>query len=325
MSTSIKDLLKKQKAFFGSSEATLVFDKGNLCEETMEKLLYTQTFFIAGVKADLAREIFEVSPDKLQTIPHLPGTKSFESTIELCGKTCKIIVSYSESFFTQQLASLTSTMAKCQIKLKNLQKSLALYSQKPKGPKPTTSKIKKSIQSILSSPHMKEIFSVTIDEAGSSTQLQYSVNQENLYRLTSFSLGRTLLITNRQDWPPHEVITCYRELEKIEEAFKHLKNREYLHWQPAYHWTDQKLSVHSLYCVLALTLVALARKTAHENGVTLSFLEFLEEINNINEVALLYSLPKGKIRTQCSLSKMNTKQKKLAEIFNIGSILADHG
>ena len=316
------DLLKKQKEFFGPSEATLVFDKGNLCEETMEKLLYSDVHFISGVKADLAKKIFEVSADKMEAIPHLPGTKSFESNIEICGKSCKAIVSYSESFFTQQLASFTASMTKCQGKLKKLQKSLDSYIRKPRGPKPTVAGVKKSLREILSSPQLKDVFSVSLDETKSTPQIQYSVNQENLFKLTSSRLGRTLLITNRLDWSAHSVITYYRELEKIEEAFKHLKNRQYLHWQPAFHWTDQKIAVHSFYCVLALTLVALARKTVYKNGLEMSFPELLEDLCKIKEVALLYSMAKGKFRTQCTLSKMNPRQKKLAEIFDIGAILA---
>ena len=49
-----------------------------------------------------------------------------------------------------------------------------------------------------------------------------------------------------------------------------MKNRDYLRWQPAFHWTDQKLEVHSFYCILALLLATLARKMACEAGVELS-------------------------------------------------------
>ena len=317
-----QDLLKKQKELFEFSEATLVFDKGNLYEKTMEKFLYNDVHFISGVKADLSKVIFETPLEKLQMIPQLPGTKSFEATIELYGKSCKAILCYSESFFTQQLASLTTSISKCQNNLKNLQKSLASYAQKQRGPKPTVSGVKRNIQKIISSPQLREVFSISLDETQSTPQLQYSINQQNLYQLTSCKLGRTLLVTNRQEWPAHEIITYYRELANIEEAFKHLKNRKYLHWQPAFHWTDQKLAVHSFYCVLALTLVALARKVAYEKGVELPFPRFLEELSEIKEVALLYSMAKGKFRTQCTLSKMNPGQKKLSEIFNIATILS---
>jgi len=317
-----QDLLKKQKEFFESSEATLVFDKGNLCEETMEKFMYDNVHFISGVKADLLPEIFETPLEEFQVVPQLSGTKSFEKTIELYGKSCKAILCYSESFFTQQLAAFTASMTKCQIKLKKLQKSLASYAKKLQGRKPTVSGVKRSLQKILSSPQLKKVFSVSIDETQPTPQFQYATNSQNISQLMSRRMGRTLLVTNRQEWTACEVITSYRELANIEDAFKYLKNRHYLHWQPAFHWTDQKIAVHSFYCVLALTLVALARKTADEKGVELSLPKFLDELSEIKEVALLYSAEKGKFRTHCTLSKMNPAQKKLAEIFDIGSVLA---
>jgi transposase len=315
------DLREKHKKFFGPSESTLVFDKGHLSEDTMERLLYNNIHFVSGVKADFLKKIFEIPSNRMQEIPQLPGTKGFETLIELYGKSCRAVVSYSESFFTQQLASLTSSMVKCQDKLKELQKNLNSYLQKPKGPKPTLAAIKKRLKDILSCPQMKEVFFVSLDETTSIPQIQYSINKEGFDRLTSTRLGRTLLITNRLEWSVSEVITHYRELEKIEEVFKHLKNRQYLHWQPAFHWTDQKLAVHTFYCVLALMLVSLARKTACENGLEITFPALLEELSGIKEVALLYPTEKGKFRTQCTFSKMSFRQKKLAELFNIGSIL----
>ncbi len=68
-------------------------------------------------------------------------------------------------------------------------------------------------------------------------------------------------------------------------------------------------------------LVALARKTAYENGLELTFPGLLEELSGIKEVALLYPAEKDKFRTHGSFNKMSPRQKKLAEIFDIGSIL----
>ena len=43
------------------------------------------------------------------------------------------------------------------------------------------------------------------------------------------------------------IIGTYRSLTHIEDVFKNMKNTDFLHWQPAYHWTAQKLTVHGLY------------------------------------------------------------------------------
>ena len=96
-----------------------------------------------------------------------------------------------------------------------------------------------------------------------------------------------------------------------------MKNRDYLRWQPAFHWTDQKIRVHSLYCVMALLLVSLARRMAHEAGLEFSSSAFLDEISGIKEVALFYQGNKHKPRL--TLSSMTPCQKKLAEVFQLSN------
>jgi len=70
-----------------------------------------------------------------------------------------------------------------------------------------------------------------------------------------------------------------------------MKNIHFLHRQPAYHWTNQKLRVHAFYCVLALLLANLARKVAYQAGVDLSLHALLKELSAIREVAVIY--PRG--------------------------------
>ena len=74
--------------------------------------------------------------------------------------------------------------------------------------------------------------------------------------------GNPILVSDHLDWTPEQIVETYRSLSAVEEAFKNMKNIRFLRWQPAYHWTDQKLRVHAFYCVLALLLATLARKAA---------------------------------------------------------------
>lgn len=320
----VQDLLSRHAAIFGNlNETTLVFDKGNLSEETKEKLLYSGTYFIAGVKAEVLPEIFTLPIEQFEDALKIPGTKFYESTVEIYGKNCQAIVSYSESFFTHQLAALTANMTKCQDKLKDLQTFLLSWTgeKKPKGRRPTKAKVKEKLKQILSTQHMENVFAVTLEDFGGLPYLRYSVNRKELDRLTSTRLGRTLLITNRSNWLPTEIITVYRDLANIEEAFKHMKNRDYLRWQPAFHWTDQKIKVHTLYCVLALLLATLARKMSWEAGLEVSLPVLLDDLSAMKEVALLYPGKSNKLKTQFTMNRMTPRQKKLAELFEIGEIL----
>jgi transposase len=317
-----EQLLKRRESIFGpAKKATLIFDKGNLSDDTMEKLLYSDIRFIGGVKADLLPEVFETPIERFQELLVMPGSKGYESSCEIHGKPCKAIVSYSESFFTQQLASLTTSMSKCESKLKALQKSLLSWVLgKKKGKRPTKRQVEKTVADILSGQYMKELFTVDQNFDG-MPYIKYNVNREALENITETRLGRTLLITNCHELLVDEVIRSYRELAHIEEAFKHMKNRDYLRWQPSFHWTDQKLEVHTLYCVLALLLTTLARKTACEAGIEVSMTALLDELTAVKEVALIYSQD-GRVKPELTLNRMTPRQKKLAELFDIGTVLA---
>lgn len=320
-----RDLLDKNKALSGNiKDATLVFDKGPLSEDNRELLLHSGIHFVAGVKSDLIPDLFEASIDQFHEAYLLPGTKYLSSPIEISGRNCLAVVSYSESFFTEQLASLTSTMSKCEGKLKDLQKELIDWAlgKKKRGIRLKTKQVKERLKTILSSQHMKELFKISIQDFEGEPVLKYSVNQTELERITTTRLGRTLLITNRIDWAPVEVITSYRSLSNVEEAFKYMKNRDYLRWQPAFHWTDQKIQVHTFYCILALLLATLARKIAVEAGHDISLPALLDDLSAIKEVALLYKTEKNGVKARFTVNSMTARQKKLADLFKISELVA---
>lgn len=318
-------LLDKNKALSGNvKDATLVFDKGHLSEDNRELLLHSGIHFVAGVKSELVSDLFETSIDQFQEALLIPGTKYLSSLIEVSGRNCLAVVSYSESFFTEQLASLTVTMNKCEGKLRELQKELIDWAlgKKKGGSRPKTKHVKEKLNAILSPQHMKDLFKITLQDCEGEPVLKYSVNQNELERITTTRLGRTLLITNRIDWAPVEVITSYRSLSNVEEAFKYMKNRDYLRWQPAFHWTDQKIQVHTFYCVLALLLATLARKIAVEAGHDLSLSALLDDLSAIKEVVLLYKTDKNGVQARFTVNSMTPRQKKLADLFEINELVA---
>ena len=112
----------------------------------------------------------------------------------------------------------------------------------------------------------------------------------------------------------------------MEEAFKNTKNTDFLRWQPAHHWTNQKLRVHALYCVLALLVASLARKIAFDSSANLTLPALLKELSVIREVAVIY--PPGILahpKDNITLSRMSARQKKLARVLEIGETLGQIG
>jgi len=313
-----RHLIDRFKSITGScDEATLVFDKGNVSEDAMERLIVENVHFTAALSANRARDLLNIENDRFSDIPELPGTRAFTTRYKIWGKECQAVIVYTESFFTQQLHGVTQHLVKCQKKLADLKERLS--KDHSRGRKPERKNLEKQIQDILSVQHMEDIIKVKIPD-GPFSDFSYAVDHSALRDLSNRRLGKTILVTDRLDWAPHHVIESYRHLAYIEETFKNMKNVDFLRWQPAYHWTDQKLRVHGFYCVLALLLCSLAHKIVQENRVKITIPALLKDLSAIREVALFY--PSGTSqKSQITVSRMSPRQKKLSQLLDVQNIV----
>jgi transposase len=316
-----QELLARHRAACGKKgHGTLVFDKGNVSEDAMEQLMVAGQSFIAAVPLNRLPELAALPFERFQDVPTFPGTKAYQVPAEAWGTSCQAVLAYTESFFTQQLEGVTHNLVKCQKKLGDLEKTLAKWREgKLRGKRPTVRQVEASVRAILSAQFMTELFEITLTEGPT---LRYAVDHAALDQLTHQRLGRTLLLAVKTEGDAAHIIGAYRSLTQIEEVFKNMKNVDFLRWQPAYHWTDQKLKVHGLYCVLALLLATLARKIACQAGVDLSLPALLQELCAIREVAVIY--PQGTLahrKDHITLSRMSSTQRKLAEALDLATVL----
>jgi transposase len=322
--TVARDLVRQyRKACGEEGKATLVFDKGNIHEDAMEQLVLARQPFLAAVPFNRLPRLAATPLDRFSDVPAFPGTKAFSTRAEAWGITCQAVVAYTESFFTQQLAGVTHNLVTCQKKLLDLEKGLRKWRDgKTRGKRPTVAGVTKSVKAILSPQHMADLFTFEVTEENKRPSLHYAVNHAAFDTLTHERLGRTVLLSARGPQEPQEIIGAYRSLAQIEDAFKNMKNTDFLHWQPAYHWTNQKIKVHGLYCVLALLLATLARRIALEAKMDLSLPAMLELLSAIREVAVIY--PPGTLahpKDHITLSRMSPTQKKLAEVLDMAAAL----
>ena len=326
-----RDLLARyRKAVARPDDVTLVFDKGNISAQAMEALIGMPQHFVAAVPASSRPDLLATPLTQFQPLPGLPGTKALESSDDFWGKTCRAVVAYTESFFSQQLHGVTQSLVKCQKKLHDLAQSLEYWKRGKtrRGKCPTVASVRKSVESILSGQFMKELFRTSVSEEAKTRlpQLSYQLDHAAFDTLCQQRLGRTLIVSSHADWSAQQMVETYRSLSGIEDAFRNMKDVDYLRWQPAYHWKNDKLRVHGLYCVLALLLSCLARKVAVQAGVDLPLLALLDELTAIQEVAVVY--PPQTLahrKDHITLSRMSPRQKKLAEALQIADMLSTKG
>ena len=132
-------------------------------------------------------------------------------------------------------------------------------------------------------------------------------------------MGKNVIVTDREQWDDDQIILAYRSQFHIDNVFKNMKDRDIGSWWPLYHWTDQKISVHSLYCTIAVLLRALAHRRVQQGGIDISMKRLLAELDDIKEVIVLYPRKHGaKTDPQHTvLSKTSELQQSLLSILGI--------
>lgn len=311
----------KNEISTSNNSPTLVFDKGNISQEAFEQLVISKQDFVCAVPRTMDEEMFSTNINSFKATS-LSGTKTCSFFVECWGKKLKAVLAYSESFFMSELTELTNALQKCEAKLREFDAWISKGPSRPQDRRHyTLKKAKKSVEEILKGSYVKEVMDVSVKQKDGIIRVQYSINREKFNSLSETVLGRTLIYTSRLNWKEEEVISAYRGQQSIENAFKHMKHRDYMHWQPAFHWTDQKIQVHGLYCVLGLLIANLAHREVVKGGEDISLISLLEQLCDIREVAQIYPKEQKRQKKGLALSRMSPQQKRIAELLDIQNIL----
>ena len=122
--------------------------------------------------------------------------------------------------------------------------------------------------------------------------------------------------TDHDDWSTGQIIAAYRDAWHVEQTFRDLKHPQWLHGQPQFHWTDDKIRVHGFICVLAVILVHLLHRECVHAGIDLSLPALLQELTSIHEVAWMYPQT-TRLAPQLTLTERTPRQQQLLDLFAI--------
>ena len=96
-----------------------------------------------------------------------------------------------------------------------------------------------------------------------------------------------------------------------------MKDPSVVSFSPMHHFTDQKIRVHTLCCVLALTVARLMVREADRHGVHMSVRELLQRLAGIQETVLLYQGERGRPRARRMLTETDATARRLYDLFNL--------
>jgi transposase len=300
--------LERRAEAIGATELTLVFDKGCWSAALAEALEGGRYRFVAALQASRYPELLAVPLGRFRELEGIAGTRSFRTRAAVSGVERTLLLCHSEEFHRAQLRGFRQTLEKARRALREV----ALVLERGRGRR-TRQALEQKLGEILSPRWLSRVLKVELEGDEDGLRLRFRTDQAALRRLESELFGKTLLVTDRDDWSDEEIVSAYRAQNHTEQAFRQLKDPEFLAARPIFHWTDQKIRVHLFCCVLALILQNLLWREAEQAGIETSPRALLRELRELTEVELLYPPAGGRRGRPRVVRKLATPPNALAQ------------
>lgn len=307
------------------SSITIVFDKGNNSKENMEDFDKTSFHFIGSLKLDDYKELAMISNKDscFKSFDHtkLEEIKAFRLKKVVYEKERTLIITFNNNLYNDQVRTVNNDIEKCVQRLSELSQRLNDRANGiiTKGKKPTIDSVKKSVKDILKRQYMKKVIKVNYKEKNKILIITYTVDMEELAKLADSYLGKKIIFTDNHHWKTEDIIIAYHSQYVIEDVFKETKDRKLGCWWPMYHYTDQKIKVHGLYCTITMLIRSLMSRKVRQQNLRLPMVRMHNKLIGIKEVINFYPKEKGakRLKKINTLTKMDETQKRLFEIFNM--------
>ena len=305
---------------------TLVFDKGNNSTENFRLLGNSGYHFIGSLVPTQHEDLLDIPRRSFVALEgeRLAGVWAFRCTRKVYGAERTVVITWNRTFYKAQVRGLLATLNRCLCRLRRLQGRLEHRRQQahPKGKAPTVASITRQVQAFCRARHMKQLLSTHVEDTARGVRLTFQVNEEEKKRLMTRLFGKTILFTDQADWPNDDIVLGYRGQYKLEDGFRTMKDSEACCWWPMNHWTDQKIRVHSFFCVMALLLLSLLQRQLAQKGIDISIARLIRRLTEIQETALAYAprpavRGKTKARSAYVFTQMDSEQKALFDALDL--------
>ena len=104
--------------------------------------------------------------------------------------------------------------------------------------------------------------------------------------------GTFVIQTNQLTYDGAKLVSIYKNLNQIENAFRIIKND--LDIRPMYHWKDVRVKGHVYLCVIAYFVISVIEYLSKKKGIKLSARKILRSLSEIKLIQI--ELPGGERR-----------------------------
>lgn len=311
----------------GACDITVVFDKGNNSESNLESVAQGGYHFVGSLVPTQHPELLQIERKKMKRLDktQLPAVWSYRTRKKVFDAERTVLVTYNEPLFVAQTKTLRREIAKRRRKLIAIVDSLERWAAgEHRGKQPTVAGVRKRVDALLRARHMKELFQADVDAGAKNLPvLCWRFRDEAWKQLQKTLLGKTILFTDHDAWTDEQIVLGYRSQHHVEAAFRAMKDPRCLTFRPAHHWTDQKLRVHALYCVVALMIASLLRRQLAKAGIRVSLAAMIEQLSKIREVSYLMPGDRGESpRVRTVLSTLDERQRRMLDTLALAPLRA---
>jgi transposase len=294
----------------GKEQMTLVFDKGNISPENLEEVDRSALYFIGTLSLYHHPNLCLVSLSEYKDIKITDEDEeplsAYRTSLEIYGKERAVVVTYNPQTYRKKIHWLSQTIRKTKKKLQELRQEL-----KTADGRTTVASVERKVQEILAESHIAPVFAVKVIFRAGSFQMSIRTNPLILKEYRA-RFGKNIIFTDHVDWSTEEIVLAYRDRYKIETAFRWTKDPAFIRWQPMYHWTDSKIRVHGLTCVMALLYLSLLHRKLKSAGLAISLDRTMEILRAVRLAICFYPRSSQPVRKVCRLG--STEQELLTAL-----------
>jgi transposase len=279
-------------------QITLVYDKGNLSKANQRLVDEAAFSYVASLVPTQHPQLLQIPPEQYHILesPRLGSIPVLRLERQIWGKRRTVLLFISERLRQGQIRGLMQHLKKAIRQLERWKAQLA----KPRSGPRTIEAAHKQIQTLLSGQHVSRVLKVDYDPAREGAdRLHYEIDTTAIDEVANELYGKRFLITDRNEWSDEQILLAYRGQSDVEEAFRQLKDDEHMAVRPQYHWTDQKICVHTFCCLLALLLGRLVEFQARELNYTEGLSGLLDLLATVRLAMVLKPAGKRGGRPRC--------------------------
>jgi transposase len=297
---------------------TIVFDKGNVSRANQKLVDGSKIHYVTGLTAASQKELVAKANPLLAPVKLAGGDEvlAYRERRKIWGAERTALVVLSERLREGQARGILQHVASAREWLEGLAQTLSRGTQRR-----DRARIMRDIEHRLHGrQRLAEVLPFELTGEDPGLTLSYEFNQAAFEALKRDVLGRIVLVTDRDDWSTAEIIDAYHGQARIEAVFAHIKDPMHVALRPQHHWTDQKLHVHVLTCMLGYLLAICVFMRAQRAGAPYASVEaLLDALARVRRATVARSVrDRGGVRLSTQLEEIDPQLGPLLPSLGVG-------